>query len=104
MSISLCVLCVLCGEGQWSSKSVPAVLTELRIPFVLRPAVSAEVSARRGGRCRLGQALREIALDLLAVAAAGVELLHQPGRARAQAARHLLPVGVGQLSHGPIEL
>src|SRR5581483_3026147 len=41
-----------------------------------------------------GEAPRELALDLLAVARAGVQLAHQARRARAQAPRHLLPVGL----------
>src|SRR5712691_13358854 len=56
----------------------------------------------RTGR-RLAQPVREVALDLLAITRARIELPHQPAGARTQPARHVLPVGVGQLSHRAIE-
>src|SRR4051812_654074 len=86
---------------------MPAVLAELRVDLVLRPALRAELPSDTGrwcaGRRGLAQTLDELALDLFAIAGTGVEALHQARRAGTQTRRHLLPVGVRQLPHRLVE-
>src|SRR5262249_20796413 len=50
------------------------------------------------------QASAQIAFDLLPIPRAGVELLHQAGRASAQPSGHVAPVVLGNFSHRSIEL
>ena len=58
----------------------------------------------RRSQCTGAETLRQVAFDLFAISDAGIELPHQPRRAHAEAARHLLPVAVGHLAHRAIEL
>ncbi len=70
---------------------VPAALAEPRVGVVRGRAASRQIRRRRarlpsvGRRLCIAQALRQIALDLRPVAGAGVQLPHQPRRARPQA-------------------
>ena len=52
----------------------------------------------------LSDALCNLSFDLIAIRAAGIELPHQPGRARAQPRAHLGKVLVGHLAHRAVEL
>src|SRR5207249_11484657 len=84
------------------SQFLTAALAEPSVGIVHGSAIRAGTIDRR--RVAVLEARVEIALDLFSVSRAGVELTHQSDRARAQPPRHLLPVGIGQLSHRPIAL
>src|SRR5712691_10747753 len=83
------------------SKLASAPFTEPRIPVVLHTALCAGADDLR--RC-LTEPLREIAFDLFTIPGAGVELAYQPRRPGTKTARHLVPVRLGHLPHGAIEL
>ncbi len=75
----------------------------LAVPHAQRRSARAVGDGRALGH-GLADPLRDFALDLLAVAAARIELAHQPHGAPPEAAAHLVEVGLGHLAHREVEL
>ena len=72
----------------------------------LRPVLGAAIARRPAdGRPSIATSrVAQLLLDLVAIAAARVELLHQPERAAAQPRAHLLEIGLRDLLHRVVEL
>src|SRR3984957_3716388 len=78
-----CPLCPRCKNRGAASELVPAVLAEARV-WIVHRRTGRPAGRHRGMRRGLTEPLRQIALDLLSIPTAGVELAHQARRTGAQ--------------------